>query len=67
MNSSHVFILNSKRNIMSLTEIKNKLIMYKTYEKLPQHMVEEIQNCLLTKRKEEDFIELLRKAETLIN
>jgi hypothetical protein len=48
---------------MDLTAIRNKLIVYKTYEKLPNDLIKEIENCLLTKTKIEDFERILEKVE----
>jgi len=49
-----------------ITNIKNKLIVYKTTEKLPIEVIQEIQDVLLNKRKIEDFESLLNKVESLI-
>lgn len=43
--------------------IKNKLITYMNYSKLKKELINEIQNCLLTKTKNEDFEKLLQKVE----
>jgi hypothetical protein len=52
---------------MDLTAIKNKLIVYKTYEKLPYELIQEIQSCLLNKTKEEDLLNLLKKIESKLH
>lgn len=48
---------------MDLTAIKNQLITYKNYSNLPKNLVNEIQDTLLTKSKEGDFIALLKRVE----
>ena len=49
-----------------LTSIKNKLIIYKTTEKLPPDIVLQIQELLLNGRKLEEFQTLLERVEKLI-
>ena len=47
-----------------MTAIRNKLILYKTYEKLPISLVKEIEEYLLNSTKIEDFQKLLERVET---
>lgn len=49
---------------MEITAIKNKLITYLTYGKIPKNVMVEIQEALLRKRDPKDFIQLLEKVET---
>jgi hypothetical protein len=51
---------------MDLLGIRNKLIVYKTYEKLPYDIVTEIEDVLLNKSKIEDFEKMLQKVEDLL-
>ena len=46
--------------------IKNKLIVYKTYERLAFDLIKEIEDALLNKHKLEDFERLLEKVENSI-
>lgn len=52
---------------MDLTNIRSKLIMYKTYSKLRKDLVEEIQDKLINTNKESDFEQLLKKVEEELN
>jgi hypothetical protein len=51
---------------MDIVGIKNKLILYKTYDKLADDMVKEIEDVLLTRSKLEDFEKLLSKVEFIL-
>jgi len=46
-----------------MTEIRNKLIVYKNYGGLSKQKVSEIQEALLNLRKEEDFVRFLEEIE----
>ena len=49
---------------MDITTIKNRLITLKTYAGLKKELINEIQDALLTKKKESEFSLLLKKVET---
>ena len=49
-----------------ITSMKNKLIIYKTNEKLSKDMIILIQNLLLNGKKREEFSFLLKKIEDIL-
>ena len=51
---------------MEMTAVRNKIITYMNYEKLPKEMVAEIQETLLKNTKEEVFLNLLKKIEVYL-
>ncbi len=51
---------------MEMTAVRNKIITYMNYGKLPKEMVTEIQETLLKNTKEEVFLNLLKKIEEYI-
>ena len=48
---------------MDITSIKNRLITLKNYGGLKKELINEIQDTLLTKKKENDFSQLLKRVE----
>jgi len=48
---------------MDITSIKNRLITLKNYGGLKKELINEIQDTLLTKTKENDFSQLLKRVE----
>lgn len=48
---------------MNVTNLRNKLIVYKTYGNLNEKLVKEIQDSLINKTKSSEFENLLNKVK----